>query len=444
MEYQQAIDYLYSFSDSEAKLPRTPAEFNLPQTAALLRAFGEPQRALRCVVVAGTKGKGSTAVLLEAIVRAAGLRTGLWTSPHLHSYRERIQVARQPISQAEFIAAIERVPARLANYDQAQFGEPTIFQLGFVLALRHFADQSVDLAILEVGLGGRFDSANSVTPLLSIISSISYDHMAILGDTLAKIASEKAGILKPGVPAITVPQHPEAAEVITRIAAEVGAPLYVAAAGEQGSFDLAPPPGSPVFFDPYTRYRGPHTTALRGSVQRENARLAVAAALLLRNAGLAMSDAAIGAGLASAQWPGRMELVEDTPPCLLDGAHNGDSARKLAEWLAEEFPGRPIVLVLGVSAGHSAEHILAELLPHAAAVVLTRSQHPRALEPARLAELAQALLAPGAVPALAPDVPEALELARALARPGGLIVVTGSLFVVAGAREALGIVHERD
>ncbi len=144
MDYQQALDYLYSFPDSEAKLPRSPAEFNLPQTSALLAAFGEPQRAFPSVVIAGSKGKGSTAALLEAIARAAGLRTGLWTSPHLHSYRERIQVERTPISQAELIAAIESIPARLAGFDRQRYGEPTIFQLGFAIALRYFADRVGD------------------------------------------------------------------------------------------------------------------------------------------------------------------------------------------------------------------------------------------------------------------------------------------------------------
>ena len=166
MDYQQALDYLYSFPDSEAKLPRTPAEFNLPQTSALLAAFGEPQLAFPSVVIAGTKGKGSTAALLESIARAAGLRTGLWTSPHLHSYRERMQVNRQPISQAELIAAIEMLPTTLAGFDRQRYGDPTIFQLGFAIALRYFADRAVDLVILEVGLGGRYDSANVVTPLL--------------------------------------------------------------------------------------------------------------------------------------------------------------------------------------------------------------------------------------------------------------------------------------
>jgi dihydrofolate synthase/folylpolyglutamate synthase len=451
VNYQQAIDYLYSFPDSEAKLPRSPAEFNLPQTSALLAAFGHPEQALRCVVIAGTKGKGSTASLLESIARAAGLRTGLWSSPHLHSYRERIQVDRAPISQAEFIRMIEALPSTLASFDRTAFGEPTIFQLGFALALRYFADRAVDRAILEVGLGGRYDSANVITPLLSVITSISYDHMAILGHTLAQIASEKAGILKPGVPAITIPQHPEAMQVIVRIAGEVGAPLYVAASTQHSALSEVLPAADwrpATVFDPYARYLGPATTALQGTFQRENARLATGAALLLRDIGLPIADAAIAEGLATAQWPGRMELFAGQPPILLDGAHNGDSARKLRESLAEAFPGRPIVFVLGVTHGHSAEHILAELVPYARALVLTRASHPRAIaDLEQLAALARPFMPSTGNPVpmvLAPTPAEALHRARDLTPADGLICVTGSLFVVAAAREALGIELVKD
>ncbi|HEU5099634.1 MAG TPA: folylpolyglutamate synthase/dihydrofolate synthase family protein [Roseiflexaceae bacterium] len=455
MNYQQALDYLYSFPDSEAKLPRTPAEFNLPQTSALLAAFGEPQRSFPSVVIAGTKGKGSTVALLEAIARASGLRTGMWTSPHLHSYRERIQVDRSPISQAELIAAIEAIPERLAGFDRQRHGEPTIFQLGFAIALRYFADRAVDLAILEVGLGGRYDSANVVTPLLSVITSISYDHMAILGNTLGKIAWEKAGILKQGVPAITIAQHEQAMATIARVAAEVGAPLWVAAQIENEKLRIEHNTAQfSIFdsqfsiFDPFERYRGPTDTALLGVFQRENARLAVGAALLLREQGLPIGDAAIGEGLAGARWPGRMEIVAGTPPIVLDGAHNGDSAHKLSESLDQLFPGRRRVLVLGVTHGHSVDHILAELLPTAGALVLTRSRHPRALtDLAGLAARAEPLLRrdTGSVPLLlADDAPEALERARELAGPNDVICVTGSLFVVAAAREALAIPLEKD
>jgi len=243
-------------------------------------------------------------------------------------------------------------------------------------------------------------------------------------------------------------------EVITRVAAEVGAPLWVATRGG-GSWELGagfspPTPNSqlPTPFDPFERYHGPTDTALLGVFQRENARLATGAALLLADQGLPIDDAAIAAGLAGARWPGRMEIVDGAPPIVLDGAHNGDSAHKLIESLEQLFPGRRRVLVLGVTGGHSVEHIMSELLPTAGALVLTRSRHPRALRDLEaLAAHAEPLLRrdDGHAPlVLTDDAPEALERARELAGPNDLICVTGSLFVVAAAREALGIPLEKD
>jgi len=443
MTYQDALDYLYSFLDTEQKLPHKSIEFNLPRTVALLAALGEPQRAFRSVLIAGTKGKGSTAALLEAMLRQAGLRMGLWTSPHLHSYRERIQVDRQLIAQDTLVRAVAAIQPLVAAFDQARYGAPTVFELGFAIALRYFAEQAIDLAVLEIGLGGRYDCANVVTPLLSIISSISYDHMNILGEQLAQIAYEKAGIIKPGVPAITVPQHPDALHEITRVAAQVGAPLWIAGETEvrgQGSGvrDLNYPTPDPRSLAP---------GLLLGVFQRENARLATGAALLLRDSGLAITDAAITAGLTTAQWPGRLEIVGDNPPIILDGAHNGDSAHKLIQSLEETFSNRRLVLVLGTSYDKDIRRIVAELIPHAGALILTHSRHPRALvDLAELAAATEPLLRRDVhVPVvLTPDVPEALDQARALAGPDDVICVTGSLFVVAAAREALGLALEKD
>jgi dihydrofolate synthase / folylpolyglutamate synthase len=449
MTYQDALDYLYSFLDTEQKLPHKSIDFNLPRTAALLAALGEPQRAFRSVLIAGTKGKGSTAALLDAMLRQAGLRTGLWTSPHLHSYRERIQVNRQLIAQEALIRAVTAIQPVIVAFDQTRYGAPTVFELGFVIALRYFAEHAVDLAVLEIGLGGRYDCANVIMPLLSIISSISYDHMHILGEQLAQIAHEKAGIIKPGVPTITVPQHPDALNEIMRSAAQVGAPLWIAA--DHGAHAdvqmLLAGSGAVTLFDPFERYHGPSATALQGVFQRENARLATGAALLLRDSGLAITDAAITAGLATARWPGRLEIVGESPPIILDGAHNGDSAHKLIQSLAETFPNRRLVLVLGTSHDKDLRRIVAELIPHAGALILTHSRHPRAL--VDLTELAAAteplLRRDVQVPVvLTPDVPEALDQARALAGQDDVICVTGSLFVVAAAREALGLALEKD
>jgi dihydrofolate synthase/folylpolyglutamate synthase len=450
MNYQEALDYLYSFLDSEAKLPRTPAEFHLPRTAALLRAFGDPQQHLRSVVVAGTKGKGSTSVMLESIVRASGYRTGLWTSPHLHSYRERIQVNRQLIEKGAWVQQVAAAKPIIDRFDSAQYGSPTTFDLGFAIALRYFAEVGVELAVLEVGLGGRYDSANVVTPLVSLISSISYDHMQTLGDTLAKIAWEKAGIAKAGVPLVTVPQQSEAMASIEQVTREVGAPLWVARPGESDGEGLRMEPrfdASASFVVPSAQLTIP-PLALRGAFQRENARLAAGAALLLRGQGLVIPDRAIVGGLAGASWPARMEVVDGAPPVVIDGAHNGDSAARLLEAVEEQFPGRRIVLVFGTTRDKDITRIFSTLLPAVEVLVLTHSRHPRALTDLQwLADRAEPYLqrAGGRVPLLlTSDVPEGIEEGQNLAQPNDVILVTGSLFIAAAAREALGLPAERD
>lgn len=450
MNYQQALDYLYSFMDQASGSVRPPPELNLLRTAALLDGLGNPQHTFASVVIAGTKGKGSTAALTEAIARSSGLRVGLWTSPHLHSYRERIQINRQMISQEALAAAVASVKPLVEELAQGPTGAPTTFAIGFAIALRYFAEQAVDLAVLEVGLGGRYDSANVVTPILSIITSISYDHMDILGDTLAKIAYDKAGILKAGIPAITIAQQPEAIEAIIGVAQETGTPLYIVDqhTTPQPNDLLHPQPAAaPVYIDPYSSYTGPHATQLQGTFQQQNARLAVGAALLLRNAGLPINDTAIERGLQTADWVGRMELVAGEPPVVIDGAHNGDSAHVLIESIRTLFPERQIVLVFGASRNKDMARMLQELLPVVRLWVLTRSTHPRALT--GLDELREQIqgLADENRPTTVicePEPADAIAQARNLAGPNHVICVTGSLFVVAAAREALGLPHEKD
>ncbi|GAB4434366.1 MAG: folylpolyglutamate synthase/dihydrofolate synthase family protein [Chloroflexi bacterium OHK40] len=436
--YQNTLDYIYSFLDPARKAASAPeaAVRNLDRMRALLACAGDPQDGMASVVVAGTKGKGSTAAMIEAIARAAGRRTGLFTSPHLSSYRERIQVDRTLISQADLVALTARTRPILDAFDPGPNGRPTTFDVGLLLALRYFAEQGVQLAVMEVGLGGRYDTVNTLTPLVSVITSISYDHMAILGPSLAEIAWNKAGILKPGVPGVTVPQAAEAAPVLLAEARAVGAPLWMAspegltllvderASPHEPSQDACPYPVPPV-------------TALRGAFQQENARLALGAALLLRARGLNLPDTALAAGLAEVRWPGRFELIPRTPPVLIDGAHNGDSARKLMAAIQAELAPPRLVLVLGTSRDKDIAAIAAALVPHAAAVVLTRSHHHRAMDLDRImAEVGAHLRGPLVITA---DVHAGIEAARGLCGPQDLICVTGSLFVAAEAREALGL-----
>lgn len=443
MTYQEALDYLYSFMDYERKPAATPEEaaFNLDRMRALLDAVGNPQDGMAGVVVAGTKGKGSTCALIESIVRAAGYRCGLWTSPHLNSYRERIQIDRLPIGQAALADGVERIRPLIDSFDVASYGSPTTFELGFALALRYFADEGVQVAVLEVGMGGRYDAANVITPLVSVISSISFDHMNVLGHTLASIADNKAGIIKPGVPAITVPQHPEAAAVLAQVARDVGAALWIAEEAWIEDWRLGSDPAAPTsnIQPPKGAYPvAPNPALLRGPFQRENARLALAAALVLRTQGLTIPDAALAEGLATAQWPGRLEVAGQAPWLVLDGAHNGDSAEKLLVALQAEFHYRRLLVVLGTSRDKDIRRIVAALAPHADALILTRARHHRAyVDLDQIAAAAQPFLHGPLL--LTPDIPAALDQARSLATPDDLIVVTGSLFVVGDAREALGL-----
>lgn len=441
MNYQEALDYIYGFLDPHRRPAATPqaAEQNLERMRALLAAAGDPQRHFPSVVVAGTKGKGSTCALIESITRAASYRSGLWTSPHLNTYRERFQIDRRLISQADLVATLEQLRPLIDGFDTATYGRLIPFEIGFALALRYFAAAPVDLAVLEIGLGGRYDSVNVITPLVSVISSISYDHMHVLGATLAEIADNKAGIMKPGVPAITVPQQPAAAAVLLRVSRAVGAPLWLA--GPHGIARCAADAttlhdADPATFSAYPV--APEPQLLRGAFQHENARLALGAALLLRTRGLSLPDAALASGLATATWPGRLEIVAQKPTIVLDGAHNGDSARKLVAALRAEFQFGRLILVLGTSRDKDIPAIVAALAPAADQLVLTRSRHPRAL--ADLDQMAAAVQPfAQAPPVLALDMPEALAAARRLASPDDLICVTGSLFVVGAAREALGL-----
>lgn len=452
MDYQQALDYLYSFIGGQQGTQRPPPMLNLVRTRALLAALGNPQHAMPSVIVAGTKGKGSTAAFLEAMARAAGLRTGLWTSPHLHTYRERIQVNRQPMTRDELVRAVESIQPIVEAMASGPVGAPVTFAIGFALALRYFAERTVDLAILEVGVGGRFDSAAVVTPILSVITPISYDHMDLLGDTLTQIAWEKAGIMKPGVPAISAPQHPEALSALIRCAAEIGAPLYVVRAADSTVPAEPFQPGAwriPVEhyleIEPQQRFQRDIAPSLPGTFQIVNARLATGAALLLRDAGLPMTDAAIAAGLAGARWPGRMEIIDGAPPIVLDGAHNGESIQQLVASLNRMFPDRRRVIVFGASRDKDLARMIPALAPAIDALVLTASRHPRAL--VALHELRQQfapLVRSDAPIDIVIDPAEALAHAHALAAPDDLICVTGSLFVVAAAREALGLAGERD
>jgi dihydrofolate synthase/folylpolyglutamate synthase len=383
-------------------------DLGLGRVERALDDLGRPDRALRVLHVAGTNGKGSTSAMAEAALRGAGHRTGLYTSPHLERFNERIRVDGVEIDDARLARRVDAVLRACRWHDEEPGARLTYFEFATLLALLDFAEQGVDVAVLEVGLGGRFDATNAVRPLACAVSRIGLDHQELLGPTLAHVAREKAGILKPGVPAVTIAdQPPEALSVLAEEARGRGAPLA-----------LAPP------------YDG--AVGLRGGHQRENAGLAAAALRLLDAAGVAVPAAAIRAGIAGARWPGRLEEVRGV---LLDGAHNADGAAALAAALPELHPGRPVELVFGVLADKDHAAMLAALAPAVRGFHLVAPDSPRARPPESYAAQAGAL---GRAVHAHASVGDALACARAAAGGGGLACVAGSLYLVGAARALLG------
>ena len=408
------LAWLYSLADQERGVGWNPRasvdeQWKLGRTRALLDLAGAPDRRLRIALVAGTKGKGSTCAMLGSILGAAGVRCGLYTKPHLQSYRERIRVDGQAITPADFAGAVARM-RRLVSALPAEAGEPTTFEVTTALALDYFARRGCELAVVEVGLGGRLDATNATEPFVSVITSISYDHTAILGRTLGAIAAEKAGILRPGRRALLAVQRPAARRALARACRAVGAACRVVGPLE-AERDLP----------------------LAGTHQRQNAALAIAAAECLAGA----DGPTIARGLARLRWPGRFEVVPGPPPIVLDGAHNGASAAALAETLATFAAGRPVALVVGINRDKDARAVLRPLLALADEVWATQTRdNARALDAATLGRLCRRLGAPGTAVHVEADLTAVLDRA---ARPGAVVCVTGSLLLVGQARAALGL-----
>ena len=441
--YREALAYLYAFS--APNLPPRPPEDRarkLPRTRALLALLGHPERRFRSMLVAGTKGKGSTAAMLDAIVRAAGVESGLYTQPHLQSWRERTRLHGRPIEPDSVAALVEQIrPAvnRLRR-EQPELGTPTTFEVGTVLTLLAFAETGIRLGIVEVGVGGAQDATNAVDPLFVVLGPISLDHTATLGNTLAEIAAEKAGLFRSGGLALVGHQPTEALAVVERIAGQRGTRLE--RLGREWRWhpeDAAPARGPFTVTGPPDRKSRPRhltglTVPLLGRHQRDNATLAVAAACALERGGFPITPEAIRRGLATVDWPGRLQVLRERPWLVVDGAHNGDSAACLARSLRECFPARRTHLVIGTSEGKDVVGIFDALLPIADRLTVTTSSHERAVVPVTLAATAGAH---GASPIVEPDAARAVATAYAEADPDDLVCVTGSLFLVAEAIEAM-------
>jgi dihydrofolate synthase/folylpolyglutamate synthase len=437
VNYRDAIAWIIERSGYDKGFVANPfagddvAALGLKRTAALVERLGAPDARYQIAHVAGTKGKGSTSATIAAVARAAGRSTGLYATPHLHTFRERILINDEPISEDEFAACADLVAEadRAVQAEQPELGEPTAFEVATTLALLAFARENVNVAVMEVGMGGRLDATNVVLPDVSAITSISYDHTAILGDTLTKIAYEKGGIIKPGRPVVVGPQDPEAQRELERLAAERDAPLY--RAGRDWQAD-AHQHGA-TLIGPWGEWRDVRL-ALAGTHQVENTGIALMALWLLDPALLADEDVVRDA-LARVRWPGRFERVATAPDIYVDGAHNVDSMRRLVETV-QPLLQRPPIVILGISRDKDIDGMLGALAPLRPRLIATASHNPRASDPAGIVSAA-------ASESLAADIADnlstALELADSLAERDDVILVTGSLYVVAEAREALGL-----
>lgn len=442
--YAEALSYLYSLTNYEIKSTYAygPQFFDLRRVERLLEALGNPHRKFQSVHVAGTKGKGSTCAMLASVLKAAGYRTGLYISPHLHTFRERIQVNNSYISEADFATLVEQIRP-IAEQDK----ELTTFEVATVLAFAYFAQVGVDIAVVEVGLGGRLDATNVILPLVAAICTIGHDHMHILGKTLRKIAAEKAGIIKEGVPVVSAPQEPAAMEVIEHVAREKRAPLYAVGRDWQwrnteysleGQEFTATYRGHNSFPNnsPYKELYIP----LLGKHQLRNATVVLQTVETLRSLGLSISDAALRQGLRNVIWPARFEIMGCSPYFVVDGAHNVDSARCLAETLQQYFPNRQPWFVLAILSDKDIPAILRQLLPHARGAFFSRSHHPRAADPEQLeAEAARY----GVSTRVIHDVSQATRVALEQAGTDGLVAAAGSFSTAGEARETWLRLHNQ-
>jgi dihydrofolate synthase/folylpolyglutamate synthase len=446
--YQDCLDYLYGRLNYEwVGMPRLPSELRLSRMRRLMRALGEPHLGLRIVHIAGTKGKGSTAAMMAAALSAGGIRAGLYCSPHLHRLEERYCIDGRPASTDQLVALVEEVREAVERLER---DDPvlsvrglTFFEITTAMGLLHFARSQARAVVLEVGLGGRLDSTNVVHPALSIITSIAFDHTRQLGNTLASIAAEKAGILKRSRPAVSGVIDDEPRRVIRRIACQRRCSLREL--GIDFEFEAFPPPPPLIRPTPGAVRVGTWRTnwgtlelPLLGLHQAHNLAVALAGLDLLAEVepALEVHRHAVVAGLAALRWPARVEVLGDRPWLVVDGAHNATSAEALAETLRTCFPATPRTLIFGTTREKDLAGQLRSLLPLFDTLIATRYvQNPRSVAPD---DVAAAIIATdGRSARVTRDPAEALDLAFGLTARDGLICVTGSLFLAAEARAIL-------
>jgi dihydrofolate synthase / folylpolyglutamate synthase len=437
MNYQESVQYLFSLGRELASPRQASAQkFDLKNISVVCEHLGQRQRQFQSVHVAGTNGKGSTSAMLDSILRAAGLRTGLYTSPHLERINERIRLDGREISDQEFYAAFTTVQQAIEELLAAGrlAAHPTFFECVTAVAFVYFASARAEFAVCETGMGGRLDATNILLPEVAVITQIDFDHENYLGHSIEEIAAEKAGIIKPGARVVSAAEHLIARVVIRRRCAEVGAFLVEI---EDAFYleDVTAKDGRFSFtaISNETGARIPIALQLAGRFQVRNALTALAAAQLLAERGAPIDDEAITRGFAAAVWPGRLERIGERPDIYVDGTHNPAGAREISVFWEHFLPGRNIILIYGAMRDKAVDEIAGLLFPRASTVILTAPAQSRSISAPQLAEMT----AHHARRAEAVPVPaKALERALELAAPEDVIFITGSLYLVGELRAA--------
>ncbi len=440
--YNHYLERLLTLVDLEkfsgTRGPRV--KFSLSRVYALLKSLGDPHKTSPVIHVAGSKGKGSVTAMVSSILSENGYKVGMFSSPHIHTFRERIRVNGKPITEGEFVHLVERVWPIVENISsKANLGAVTLFETLTAMAFVHFRNVETDFQVIEVGLGGKLDSTNVVEPAVSVITSISFDHMHILGDTLSKIATEKAGIIKPGVPVIVAPQFTEPMNVIRDIARIKSAPMVEVESEFEWLLETTDLEKQSVKIQAKDKTYILNLPLL-GIYQIINAATAIGVVERLRILGHGISDEAISLGFGRVTWPCRMEVLRDRPKLVVDGAHNPQSVRSVIDSLPTYFDYSKLVVIFGASKDKNLKEMVKEISAIRPRVVVVSSRHPRAADTDILAKNFQDYQIPVEI---SKSIPQAIECAVGIAGHRGLVLTLGSLFVAAEVREnVLDIVPE--
>jgi dihydrofolate synthase/folylpolyglutamate synthase len=416
--YRESVSWLYG-------LQKLGIKFGLSKTSNLLKAFGNPHRGQRYIHIAGTNGKGSVGALLESVLIKSGLKVGLFTSPHLVSFTERFRINGERMEKKEAASLIAELKEVIEHREP-----PTFFELTTAMALIYFCRSNVDIGIMEVGMGGRLDATNVITPMVSVITNIALDHQEFLGNHILDIAKEKGGIIKKGVAVVTGVTQPSIVRLFESRCKQRAAPFW--RVGHHVRYRRLP--SGLLGYYGLGKKLSNLRIGLDGRFQFRNAALALLTFEILETKGLAIPDEALRSGLADPSWPGRLETVSSDPTIILDGAHNPSAMRSLAYAIKSDFDFRQLILVLGIMGDKDIANVLKEILPLASRVIYTRAAYPRAADPQILMEQGKRFGKTGEVHV---TIPAAIDRARNLADKRDLILITGSLYTVGEAKSCL-------